>query len=173
MAFGMTFQHRLSTAADLVDVVYLPASVMHEVDRRSHDQEVVVFDGTAQEGGFVAHIVADFEAQPVDEEPHRRFEVDGTDHGVTQLARLYRPPPSNERCAAPTVDASGAVVRGGSDGWFDNDPGPDLDGDPSSRNGFTRRAHDRRAMHLGAQGGEPRGGACDVVLVIGCDGQLD
>src|SRR5207253_10180982 len=64
----MLLEHRRRAAADLVDVVDLPRSVMQETDRCLQDEHVVMIRGAAHERADILDRVAELEAEDVEVE---------------------------------------------------------------------------------------------------------
>jgi hypothetical protein len=88
VALRVTVEHGGGAPADLVD---LPRRVMEEVDGGLLHQHVVVGPWSSAERGKARSLAADLEAEALDEEPLRRFLVDGAEHDVTESARAHRP----------------------------------------------------------------------------------
>ena len=90
--------HGRPRGADRVDVVHLPRAVMQEGERPRLHEHVVVIRRAAHEGGADrGHLVADAEAEPLDEEAARGGCVGRGRHHVRELAR---PRPLGEATAA-------------------------------------------------------------------------
>jgi 3-methylfumaryl-CoA hydratase len=172
MPFGVVLEHRVGTAAHLVDVVHLPGGVVQERDRGAEHEDVVVVGGTAQERAGALDPVADLEAEPVGEERLGGLVVGRADDGVAELARPDPVLAQHARCAAGPVHPAGAVVRGGGHGVLAR-PGGDLQEGADARHPLHRADPVRLAVHVDAEPLQSRRGAGQVVGVVHADVQVD
>jgi hypothetical protein len=91
VSLGMILEHGLGASADLVDVIDLPGRVVQERDGSLHNENVVMVAGAAQERAGAPDMVADLEAETLDEEGFGRGVVCRRQDGMPELAWPDRP----------------------------------------------------------------------------------
>ena len=76
---------------------------MQKANRRAQHQHIVMIGRAAQKSPRPVDEITHLEAEPVNEEPFGRFEIGGSQHGMTKLARSTGPSRNTPALVAPSV----------------------------------------------------------------------